>query len=83
MALKIIDACIACDACVEVCPSGAIEGADPIYIITPSLCTECVGYHEEATPSCIPVCPVDAIVYDETNQETVEQLMEKYKRNNS
>ena len=83
MALRIIDECIACDACVEVCPSGAIEGADPIYSITPSLCTECVGYLEEATPSCIPVCPVEAIVYDEEHRETPEQLMEKYRRNNS
>ena len=83
MALKIIDECIACDACVEVCPSGAIEGADPIYIITPSLCTECVGYIAEATPSCIPVCPVEAIVYDEAHEETPAQLMEKYERNNS
>ncbi len=82
MALKIIDECIACDACVEACPSGAIEGADPIYIITSSLCTECVGYVAEAIPSCIPVCPVEAIIYDEEHKETPEQLMKKYERNN-
>ncbi len=83
MALKIIDACIACDACVEVCPSGAIACADPIYVIDAALCTECVGYLDEATPSCIPVCPVEAIVYDPVHEETPAQLLEKYKRNNT
>ena len=83
MALKIIEECIACDACVEACPSGAISCADPIYIIDAGLCTECVGYKEDAKPSCMPVCPVEAIVYDEAHRETSEQLLEKYKRNNS
>jgi ferredoxin len=83
MALKIIDECIACDACVEACPSGAIECADPIYIITSALCTECVGYVEDAKPSCMPVCPVEAIIYDKSCVETPEELLEKFKRNNS
>ncbi len=82
MALKIIDECIACDACTEVCPSGAIECADPIYIISFDLCTECVGYFEDAQHSCVKVCPVDAIILDETKLETLPQLMEKYTKNN-
>jgi ferredoxin len=81
MAVKIIDECIACDACVEACPSGAITCDDPIYIVTPALCTECVGYLDDPKPSCIAVCPVDAIVYDEAHQESFETLLEKYKRN--
>ena len=81
MALKIIDECIACDACTEVCPSGAIECADPIYIITATLCTECVGYFENPESSCVKVCPVDAIILDESNPETFEQLLKKYQEN--
>ncbi len=81
MAVKIIEECIACDACVEACPSGAIACADPIYVVTPARCTECVGYLEDPTPLCIPVCPVDAIVYDESITETPETLLEKYRRN--
>ncbi len=82
MALKIIDECIACDACFEVCPSGAIECADPIYIITSSLCSECVGYKDDQEPSCVKVCPVEAIVIDERYPRDKETLLKTYKRNN-
>ncbi|OQX74484.1 MAG: ferredoxin [Campylobacteraceae bacterium 4484_4] len=67
MALKITQECIACDACVIECPTGAISEGDPIYLIDASLCTECVGYAEE--PACVPVCPVDAIVPGEKASE--------------
>lgn len=76
MSLKIIDECIACDACVEACPTIAIEAADPIYVIEFDICCECVGYHEE--PSCVKVCPVDAIVLDEDTPESKEMLVKKY-----
>ena len=82
MALKIIDECIACDACFEVCPSGAVKCADPIYIINESLCTECVGYKEDENPSCSAVCPVDAIVIDERYERDRDTLLKKFKRNN-
>ena len=78
MSLKIIDECIACDACVEVCPTIAIEAADPIYVIESDICCECVGYHDKY--SCVEVCPVDAIIIDEAIQETKQTLLEKYKR---
>ncbi len=78
MALIITDECIACDACREECPSGAIEENDPIYIIDPDRCTECVGYFDE--PQCIGVCPVDCIVPDPDNVETVEELMFKFRQ---
>lgn len=78
MSLKIIDECIACDACVEVCPTIAIEAADPIYVIESDICCECVGYHDKC--SCVEVCPVDAIIIDEAIQETKQTLLEKYKR---
>jgi ferredoxin len=72
----ITDECIACDACVESCPTIAIEAADPIYIIEASICCECVGYHEEH--SCVKVCPVDAIILDEDIKESDQTLQAKF-----
>ncbi len=78
MSLLITDECIACDACREECPTEAIEEADPIYIIDPDICTECIGYYDE--PSCIAVCPVECIIPDPNNVETLEELKLKYKQ---
>ncbi len=78
MALKIIDECISCDGCVEVCPTAAIEASDPIYVITATVCCECVGYHKE--PSCVEVCPVDAIIIDKDCLESKSLLLEKYEK---
>jgi len=78
MSLMITEECIACDACRDECPNLAIEEADPIYIIDPDSCTECVGHFDE--PSCIAVCPVDCIIPDPDNVETVEELKLKYEQ---
>ncbi|RAX55123.1 ferredoxin [Helicobacter sp. 16-1353] len=76
MSLMINDECIACDACREECPNEAIDEGDPIYIIDPDKCTECIGYYDE--PSCISVCPVDAILADPDNIESIEELKYKF-----
>jgi ferredoxin len=76
MALLINDACTACDACVPVCPNEAIAKGDPIYVIDPLKCTECVGAHDE--PQCKLVCPADCIVQHPGYAETPEQLQAKY-----
>ena len=60
MALLINDNCTACDACKPVCPNEAISVGDPIYVIDPLRCTECVGAEDE--PQCKLVCPADCIV---------------------
>jgi len=78
MALMINEECIACDACVPECPNDAISEGDPIYIIDPNLCTECVGFFDE--PQCIEVCPVDCIIPDPDHQETKEELLNMKKR---
>ena len=80
MSLMITEECIACDACRDECPNSAIEEADPIYIIDPDTCTECVGHYDE--PSCIAVCPVDCIIPDPDNVESVEELKLKFEQLN-
>jgi ferredoxin len=76
MALLINNDCTSCDACVEVCPNTAISAANPIYVIDPAKCTECVGAHDE--PQCMLVCPADCILPNPDFMETPEQLQEKY-----
>ena len=77
MALMINETCTACDACVLECPNDAITAGNPIYVIDPLKCTECVGAKDE--PQCRLVCPVsECIVTNPDFVETPEQLKEKY-----
>lgn len=77
MAYKITEDCISCGACEPDCPNQAITEGETIYIIDPAKCTECVGSHE--SPRCAEICPVDSCVPDESQQESQEQLLEKWK----
>ncbi|MBL0686521.1 MAG: YfhL family 4Fe-4S dicluster ferredoxin [Sulfurospirillum sp.] len=81
MSLLITNECIACDACRDECPNCAIEEADPIYIIDPDVCTECVGYYDE--PSCIMICPVECIISDPDNIEIMAELKLKFEQMSS
>ncbi len=78
MALKILDQCINCDVCEPECPNDAISAGEPIYVIDPAKCTECVGHFD--VPQCQEVCPVECIALDTLFQESKEVLMEKYQR---
>ncbi|MCB1870206.1 MAG: YfhL family 4Fe-4S dicluster ferredoxin [Gammaproteobacteria bacterium] len=78
MALMITDDCINCDVCEPECPNSAITQGAEIYEIDPASCTECVGHFDE--PQCVSVCPVDCIITDPENEESNEELTEKYNR---
>ena len=53
MAYKISDECVACGACTEACPVGAISEGDGKYVIDADTCIEC--------GACEGACPVGAI----------------------
>lgn len=76
MALLINENCTACDACKPVCPNEAISVGDPVYVIDPLRCTECVGAEDE--PQCKLVCPADCIVVHPDFVESPDALLEKY-----
>lgn len=76
MALKITDACVNCDVCEPVCPNRAISQGEEFYVIDHSLCTECVGHHDE--PQCVEVCPVECIIPDPAHAESTDALTLKY-----
>ena len=76
MALMITEACTNCDACEPVCPNTAIKPGDPVYVIDPFRCTECVG--EEDEPQCKLVCPEDCIVANPEFEESEEELERKH-----
>lgn len=79
MAMLIISDCINCGACEPECPNEAISAGDPIYVIDPDKCTECVGAFD--TPKCVEVCPVDGcIIIDPDHTESKDDLEAKYQR---
>lgn len=73
MATTITSECINCGACEPECPNNAISQGDPVYVIDPVLCTECVGFHDYE--ACAAVCPVDCCVTDPNNIESEEVLI--------
>jgi len=76
MALLINENCTACDACEPVCPNQAITAGNPIYVIDPEKCTECVGAEDE--PQCKLVCPAECIVQNPDFVESKDELLKKY-----
>jgi ferredoxin len=56
----------------------AIREGDPVYVIDPDLCTECIGFFAE--PQCVAACPVDCIVQHPEFKEDQEALLAKFRR---
>ena len=67
MSTMITEECINCGVCEPECPNEAISEGEETFVINPSLCTECVGFH--AKEQCAEVCPVDCCVADPNNAE--------------
>ena len=62
MALKILDSCVNCWACLPLCPSGAIAAAPRHFVINDRKCTECEGSYAE--PQCASICPIEGAILD-------------------
>lgn len=60
MSLSIIESCVNCFACMEVCPSDAIIEAKPHFMIEAKKCSECDG--DYADPQCASICPVEGAI---------------------
>lgn len=60
MSLKIVEPCVNCFACLEVCPSDAIVEAKPHFLIEAKKCTECEG--DFAEPQCASICPIEEAI---------------------
>jgi len=73
----ITEECINCGVCEPECPNEAITEGEETFVINPSLCTECVGFH--AKEQCAEVCPVDCCVADPNIVETEDVLLARAK----
>jgi ferredoxin len=52
----VAEQCTSCGACELDCPNSAISMSRFTYVIDPTKCTECKGFHD--SPHCASVCPV-------------------------
>ncbi len=77
MSTMITEECINCGVCEPECPNEAITEGEEVFVINPSLCTECVGFHDKE--QCAEVCPVDCCVADPNNVEAEELLFKRAK----
>jgi len=73
MAVKILDTCINCAACIDECPTEAIVDEDDnptgeeIYYVYEDKCVECVDHFD--SPACAEACPTEGcIVWDEPKE---------------
>ena len=62
MAVEIVDPCVSCWACVDVCPSDAIALGDSHMSVNAKKCTECEG--DYADPQCASICPIESAILD-------------------
>lgn len=70
MALQIVDVCVNCWACYDVCPNDAIS-AGPVadyghFVIHEEKCTECLG--DKPVPQCAAICPIEGAILNELGE---------------
>lgn len=78
MATMITEDCINCGACEDECPNGAISMGPEVFVIDPTLCTECVGFSDEQM--CAAACPPEVCVQDPERVEAEEALFDRAKQ---
>ena len=66
MALQIIESCVNCWACAEVCPNQAIYADTPHFLVDELKCTECLGDYPEA--QCAAICPIEEAIVNELGE---------------
>ncbi len=66
MALKIVESCVNCWACYDVCPSDAIYQSSPHFKINPRKCTECEDDYKH--PQCASICPIEEAILAESGE---------------
>lgn len=66
MALQIVESCVNCWACVDVCPNVAIYQAAPHFLVDQMKCTECLGDRPEA--QCAAICPIEGAIINELGE---------------
>lgn len=66
MALQIVESCVNCWACVDVCPNDAIVEDKPHFLVDGDKCTECLGDH--AVPQCAAICPIEGAIVNELGE---------------
>lgn len=67
MALQIVESCVNCWACYDVCPNVAISAGPNAdfghFLIDGDKCTECLG--DKEVPQCAAICPIEGAIIDE------------------
>lgn len=66
MSLEIVESCVNCWACVDVCPSEAIYETKPHFKIDPKKCTECEG--DYPVPQCATICPIEEAILSSSGE---------------
>ncbi|WP_096085072.1 4Fe-4S binding protein [Agaribacterium haliotis] len=62
MSVSIVNSCVSCWACLDVCPSQAIYESKTQMQVDKTKCSECNGFYADI--QCASVCPVEGAILD-------------------